>query len=47
MGTAKVKIVMNVEVEDFEGFMQKLENALIKFSKESKSNITKVEVKEK
>lgn len=47
METTKVKVTMEIEVEELDLFMTSLQSGLIVFSEETKANILKVEVKEK
>ena len=47
METTKVKVTMEIEVEELDLFMTSLQNGLIAFSKETKANVLKVVVKEK
>ena len=50
MEKTKVKVTMEIEVEDIEDFskfINTVEKGVIKFSEETKANILKVEVKEK
>jgi len=47
METTKVKVTMEVEVEELDLFMSSLQSGVIKFSEETKANILKVDVKEK
>lgn len=46
METTKVKVTMEIEVEDFADFMSSLQSGLVEFSKETEANVLKVEVKE-
>ena len=46
MEKTKVKVTMEVEVEELDLFMSSLQSGLIAFSKETSANILKVEVKE-
>jgi hypothetical protein len=49
MNRTKVKVTMEIEVEDIEDFSKfitTIEKGVIKFSEETKSNILKVVVKE-
>ena len=49
METTKVKVTMEIEVEDIEDFSKfvtTVEKGVIEFSKETKANILKVTVKE-
>ena len=49
MNKTKVKVTMEIEVEDIEDFSKfitTVEKGVIKFSEETKSNILKVKVKE-
>lgn len=43
----KVKVTIEIEVEDFADFMSSVESGVVEFSKETKANILKTEVKEK
>lgn len=47
MDKTKIKVVIDLEVMDFADFMSSLQSGLIEFSKETKSNILKADVKEK
>ena len=47
METTKVTVKMEIEVEDFADFMSSLQSGLVEFSKETKANILKSEIKEK
>ena len=47
MDKTKVKVTMEIEVEDFADFMSSVEMGVIKFSEETKANVLKVAVKEK
>ncbi len=46
MDKTKVKITMEIEVEEFDLFMTSLQSGVIKFSEETKANVLKVDVKE-
>ena len=49
MDKTKVKVTMEIEVEDIEDFSKfiaTVEKGVIKFSEETKANVLKVEVKE-
>ena len=46
MDKAKVKVTMEIEVEDLEAFMTALEPNLIEFSKMTGANILRTEIKE-
>lgn len=46
MDATKVKVTMEIEVEELDLFMSSLQSGLIAFSKETKANILKVEIKE-
>lgn len=46
MDKAKVKVTMEIEVEELDLFMSSLQSGLIAFSKETGANVLKVEVKE-
>ena len=43
----KVKVTMEIEVEELDLFMTSLQSGIIKFSEETKANILKVKVVEK
>lgn len=50
MGKTKVKVTMEIEVEDIEDFskfISAVEKGVIKFSEETKSNILNIKVVEK
>ena len=47
MDTTKVKVTMEIEVEELDLFMTSLQSGIIKFSEETKANILKVKVVEK
>ena len=47
MDTTKVKVTMEIEVEELDLFMTSLQSGIIKFSEETKANILKVKVDEK
>jgi hypothetical protein len=47
MDKTKVKVTMEIEVEDFADFMSSLQSGLVEFSKETKANVLKAEIKEK
>ena len=47
MDKTKVKVTMEIEVEELDLFMSSLQSGLIAFSKETKANILKAEIKEK
>ena len=47
MDTTKVKVTMEIEVEELDLFMTSLQSGIIKFSEETKTNILKVKVVEK
>ena len=46
METTKVKVTMEIEVEELDLFMSSLQSGLVAFSEETKVNILKVEIKE-
>ena len=46
MGKTKVKVTMEIEVEELDLFMTSLQSGLIAFSKETKANVLKAEIKE-
>ena len=39
MDRTKVKLTMEIEIEDFADFMGSLESGIIEFSKETKANV--------
>ena len=47
MDKTKVKVTMEIEVEDFADFMGSLESGIIEFSKETKANVLSLQVVEK
>ena len=47
MDKTKVKVTMEIEVEDFADFMGSLESGIIEFSKETKANVLSSQVVEK
>ena len=47
MDTTRVKVTMEIEVEELDLFMTSLQSGIIKFSEETKANILKVKVDEK
>lgn len=46
MDKTKVTVTMEIEVEELDLFLSSLQSGLIEFSKETKANILKAEVKE-
>ena len=42
----KVKVTIEIEVEDFANFMSSLESGFVEFSKETKANVLKAKVQE-
>ena len=46
MDRTKVKLTMEIEVEDFADFMGSLESGIIEFSKETKANVLTSKVEE-
>lgn len=42
----KVKVTIEIEVEDFANFMSSLESGVVEFSKETKANVLKAKVQE-
>lgn len=46
MDKTKIKVIIDLEVMDFADFMSSLQSGLIEFSKETKANILKADVKE-
>ncbi len=47
MDNTKVKVIMEVEVEELDLFMTSLQSGVIKFSEETKANVLKAEIEEK
>lgn len=46
MEKTKVKVTMEIEVENFDLFMSALQSGLVAFAKETKATVLKTEVKE-
>lgn len=46
METTKVKVIMEIEVEELDLFISSLQSGLVAFSEETKANILKVKVEE-
>lgn len=46
MEKTKVTVTMEIEVEELDLFLSSLQSGLIEFSKETKANILKAEIKE-
>ena len=42
----KVKVTIEIEVEDLADFMSSLESGVVEFSKETKANVLKAKVQE-
>ena len=42
----KVKVTIEIEVEDFADFMSSLQSGVVEFSKETKANVLKAKVQE-